>query len=131
EAFQRVGVTVAYDFEWTPDRGYLDDPQPPGPMWLRDLLGIDYLADVAIVNAGDCHLGDEDLRHLEHFPRLKHLNLTGTPIDDAGCQHFAGLKHLVAVHVGRTNVTDAGLAHFKGLAELEWTFLGQTQITDA
>jgi Leucine Rich repeat len=75
--------------------------------------------------------GQRQAVEVEQFPRLKHLNFTGTPIGDDGCRHFAGLGELRAVHLGRTKVTDAGLRHFARLGELEWTFLGHTQITDA
>ncbi len=119
-----------YDFEWEYHRGFLDNPLPPGPQWLSELLGMDFLADVVLVDAQDSGLRDDDLRHVEQLPRLQFLNLTGTSIGNDGCAHFAGCKHLLAVHLGRTRISDAGLRHLAGLTQLDWTFLGHTQITD-
>ena len=53
EAVQWVkdqGGAVFYDFEWNVEGGQIDDPQPPGPDWLRELIGVDYFADVVKVN---------------------------------------------------------------------------------
>ena len=43
EAIEELGGAVMYDYEWV-------SMKPPGPAWLVELLGIDFLADVAHVS---------------------------------------------------------------------------------
>ena len=41
--------TAFYDFEWDSEKGWILRAELPGPDWLRELIGIDYFADVALV----------------------------------------------------------------------------------
>ena len=46
QSLRDAGAEVSYDYEQGADGEMLDQPQPPGPGWLREWLGIDYVARV-------------------------------------------------------------------------------------
>jgi len=82
---------VYYDWDIAPDdddpltftsdelRFLVDGPyQPPGPPWLRRLLGDDFFTDVVIAYQGSPNVRDADLEHIERFTRLQGLRLWGT-----------------------------------------------------
>jgi hypothetical protein len=52
---------------------------------------------------------DDDLPLLLKFPRLRHLDLTGAPITDAGLEHLAALKNSVLINLTGTRVTQQGV----------------------
>ncbi len=74
-------VEILYNHELrTFDTGYSEriseeEASPPGPAWLRDLIGIDYFADVVSVALSKPRIRDDDLRGLRHFSKLKTLHL--------------------------------------------------------
>jgi Leucine-rich repeat (LRR) protein len=43
------------------------------------------------------------------LPNLKHLELSDTPITDAGLKHLAKLSNLETLHLTGTSVTEAGV----------------------
>jgi hypothetical protein len=107
EEIENVGGLVWRDYQFDADGSLLTkDPQPPGPAWLRRVLGDDF------------------------FMNVVKLDLTQTEIGDAGLEHLKGLPHLQSLYLG-TEVTDAGLAHLKGLTELRYLNLSRTHVTDA
>jgi len=139
-----------------------DDPkevdfnlQPPGPDWLRNLVGQDYFLNVVLIhlqgkNITDDQLGmiaklpyldnltlsdtqitDKGIAHLKNVKNLRVLFLSRTKIGDAGVAHLAGLTNLMDLHLNETNITDAGLVHLSGLVNLsDWLNLANTQVTD-
>jgi hypothetical protein len=52
---------------------------------------------------------DDDLPLLLKFPQLRHLDLTGAPITDAGLAHLAALKNPVFINLTGTRVTANGV----------------------
>ncbi len=89
-------ATVLYDFERLEPHPLfgdmsmvsVQDSGPPGPAWLRDLIGVDYFANVEHISSG-CdvvfdfgstfdHPGginvDDDLSQLRHFRKLESLS---------------------------------------------------------
>ena len=67
----------------------------------------------------------------EVYGDLVWVNLSRTPVRDAGLVYLRGLTTLYQLDLDATKVTDAGLVHLKGLMQLEELFLDSTQITDA
>ena len=75
ESIQDLGGWVTYDFELgpnvlirgsvAPDGSMVQEPVPPGPAWLRDFVGVDFLADVVRVSFDNTKITDADLVHLE------------------------------------------------------------------
>ena len=96
---------------------YISDTEPPGPVWFRNLLGLDFLADVAAVHFPKAN--DADLEHLEEMTSLKYLGFMRAQVTDAGLEHLKGLTNLKQLNLVHTQVTDAGLVHLKGLTNLK------------
>jgi len=120
EAIKELGGWVKYDYE--------TKEEPPGPPWLRKLLGDDIVSDV--VAAGELK-SDAALAHLKTFTQLKELHLLGPQITDHGLEHLEGLRRLDLLEFTHTQVTDAGLEYLKGLTQLWQLDLSGTKVTDA
>ena len=102
---------------------------PPGPAWLRTLLGDDLFSDVTEVFLGESRITDNELICLKGLPRLKKLVLGKTQVTDAGLKHLEGLTQLEDLSLSRTRVTDAGLVHLKAMTQLQTLWLAGTQVT--
>jgi hypothetical protein len=112
---------VRYDYEF-----HDEFDEPPGPVWLRDLLGIDFVA-----NAVDATIGpDGELQALAGLPHLQRLRLGWTNVTDIELQHLTELSHLEYLGLNGTQVTDAGLERLKGMSQLGRLDLRGTQVTD-
>ncbi len=61
--------------------------------------------------------------------RLRVLNLSQTPVDDAGLAHLSGLTGLVELNLSETHVTDAGLEHLARLSNLKELALPDDGVT--
>lgn len=118
------GGQVTYDYQLDafgkPRRdqfgNYLHGLQPPGPQWLRELLGDDYFqSPVTIWLEIDEGVGFEDrelaalAESMESLPTLRTLSLRGSPITDEGLVHLRGLTQLRELNCMWTNVTDRGV----------------------
>ncbi len=121
--------SVHYDYE-------SEDPfgtswPPPGPVWLRNLVGHDVLSDVNWVILEGTNVTDADLYQLNGLPLLRVLNLKGTKVTDAGLEHLKELRQLRVLTLDSTKVTNAGLECVEGLTELRNLSLDETDVTDA
>lgn len=127
EAVSRIvgyGGYVTYDYqldasgEFRRDSSgnYLRGLEPPGPRWLRELVGDHYFQTPVRVWLGS----DEGVGFLDHeleslagplhsLPRLTALDLAGSPITDAGLAHLHGLTQLEQIDLRGTKVTDRGI----------------------
>ncbi len=81
----KAGGVVRYDYEGGVFAVQRPIAEPPGPAWLRKLLGDDYFADVTEVLLG------------------------GAQVDDAGLEHPKGLTQIQVLLFDRTKVSDAGV----------------------
>ncbi|REK18197.1 MAG: hypothetical protein DWQ37_04740 [Planctomycetota bacterium] len=114
-------AVVLYDYELHDD-GTLNRPgEPPGPVWLRERIGVDYLADVAGVDL--MYPTDADIAHLARFPNLRRLHFERSiDLTDAGLEPLLDLKQLEFLVLGEPDqITDAGLrtlGQMKSLADL-------------
>jgi Leucine Rich repeat len=125
EAIAKFGGQVAYDYE-------RDSPKPPGPEWLRGLLGEDFFTRIVGVDLCCCaNLTDAGLVNVKAMTQLQTLSLFFTTIGDAGVENIRGLSLLQSLDLSETQVTDAGLERLEGLTRLEELRLGKTNITDA
>jgi len=149
DAIIKGGGWVNYDYQVPANGGR--NARPPGPAWLRMLLGDDFFANAIGANitsrAGLEQLEDlSSLRriYLMNVPirgdllqplcklnRLEELNLTGSSIGDYELRYVRELRQLRYLHIGRTSITDAGLAQLSGMGQLELLDLSYTSITDA
>lgn len=142
EAIRKLGGWVVYDYQ----SGSAARPTPPGPAWLRRLLGDDFFAEVTDVQVNR----EAGLTHLTSFPKLRDLglgycgafsgpdtealyehlrDLSGTT--DATLEHLPELGQLERLRLQYTHVTDAGLERLKGGTHLQGLDLTGTVITDA
>ena len=133
EAFGKLdgNVYVYYDFHYDADGRPVRAPEPPGPAWLRSLLGVDFFSDVVWLQLVCSTACDADLEHLAGLTKLKSLYLTDTQLTDVGLAHLAGLTKLEWLSLSGTQLTDAGLEHLARLTNLKWLDLSDTQVTDA
>jgi hypothetical protein len=150
---------VYYDYQhdgpYDPD--FLRTP-PPGPAWVRAIMGDEIFTSVTGVRFSDLPqnaIGDNQLsilaklhklqsvglrnarissaglKHLRGLSYLQDLNLFNTDVGDAGLEHLQGLTNLRRLRLDNTLVTDAGLIHLHGLTQLRYLYLHRTQVTEA
>jgi hypothetical protein len=126
EILVKLGGTVSYDYE------KLNGATPPGPDWLRNLLGENFFSEVVGVSF---HVGtkvtDAGLVSLKRLTQLQTLDVFDGDVTDDGLKHLTGLSHLQTLNLSRTQVTDAGLKDLKALTQLQTLDLSDTQVTNA
>jgi hypothetical protein len=119
---ERCGGWVLYES----DPG-TDNPGPtrnlPGPRWLRELLGIDYLANVKEVEgisfspSNGC---EPDLTLLKGTPRLKHLTMVGgLRISEGEYRTLERLPSLRGIGAQWCEVSASDLEHLGRLRNLD------------
>jgi len=131
ETVEELRGAVWYDYEFDADDNRIGNAEPPGPAWFRNLVGVDFLANVVWVDLGDARVTDGGLMHLKRLTNLKLLYICNTQVSDAGLKHLQGLTNLRKLHLSRSQVTDAGLKHLRGMTKLEQLWLVGTQVSDA
>ncbi len=131
EELKRAGGHVEYDYQRDRYGNWVRGATPPGPSWLRRLLGDSMFIDVSRVDLDDSGTGDSELNKLEGFAQLEWLMLRRTAVSDAGLAHLEGLAQLRLLDLDGTRVGDAGLVHLKGLAQLRILGLDSTKVSDA
>jgi hypothetical protein len=128
---EKAGGWVHYDYELNAAAGLAPGATPPGPSWLRRLLGDDVLVDVSDVGLGGDKASDAVLQQLEGLTQLRELHLYQANVTDAGLRHLEGLTQLQRLNITYTAVGDAGMEHLKGLTTLQILNLSGTKIDDA
>jgi hypothetical protein len=73
---------------------------------------------------------DPVLSCLRHFPQLKSLDLSGSPITDDSLKHLEALSNLETLTLSLTPISDKGLQHLKTLKRLEELNLAATDVRD-
>lgn len=126
ESILQVRGQVKYDYQI---RGEIE---PPGPKWLRRLIGDDYFCTVveATFDFEPPRADDHALRYINRLRHLRSLDLQETQITDAGLAHLEGLDSLRRLNLERTAVTGAGLQHISRLRQLEWLCLRNARATN-
>jgi hypothetical protein len=114
-----------------PEGSFPPGAQPPGPDWLRDLIGDEYFVNVLRVYLQDAPFDDDDAATLTAMPTVEWLILDGTKITDDGMKHLSRLRNLTRLGLSGTNVGDQGLVHLAKLTNLEVLRLNDTKVTDA
>jgi hypothetical protein len=112
---------VRYDYETDENGDYVDNSEPHGPKWLRNLLGENYFSEVvgvsmiptddkAIAGAADA---------LQTLPHLKQLSICAPGLTDISMPKLGKLTQLESLDIQAiSHVTDAGLQNLRGLANL-------------
>ena len=137
DAIAKLGGYAYYDYAPGPtlplSGPFLPKRPPPGPDWLRNLLGENYFSEVDRVSLRGHVMADADLACLTHFPHLRKLTVAVNDprITDAGLASIQGLTQLQQLTLMEPNVTDAGLVFLNGLTQLQRLALRTPKITDA
>lgn len=131
EAISKLYGDVWYDYEFGLSDDVNDAATPPGPAWLRKLLGQDFFANVYSVRL-DGAVTEAQLIPLEGLSQLTDLYFGNSQLTDAALARLQRLTHLKRLQTFHcTQVTDAGIVHLRGLSELKWLGLCGAQVTDA
>ena len=95
---QEMGGSVHYGYELYDNTVFLPNAKPPGPEWLRNLLGIDYFGDVRCVFLDGSEVSD--VSPLAELTNLEVLHLTDTSVSDV--TPLFGLTSLEVLNLYRT-----------------------------
>lgn len=139
---KKMGGYVGYDWQVIEGSGASAEtlrrlkqgqrPEPPGPAFLRKLLGDDILAHVVQVQFPYVEIDDSDLVWLESLPDVESLDLRNKKgVTDDGLEHLSGLSRLLTLVLNQTKVTGAGLRHLKMAKRMKLLSLQGLPITDA
>jgi hypothetical protein len=129
EAILSLDGDVTFDYQ-IPGGNYDPNATPPGPLWLKALLGEYYFTNVKVVHWRGPRVTDDVLVYLQQFPKLEHLELSRSNITDDGLANLRSLANLQVLELEHASVTDAGLLHLQGLKKLSCLDLERTQVTD-
>lgn len=112
---ENCGGTATYDYQWSPSKAWLPHAIPPGPRWIRQLLGDHFRANVVEVQlfAGSKKrpeaFTDAEAKQLSVLTEIKWLVLMDTKLTDTGLKHLGTLKKLERLDVEGSPVTEAGV----------------------
>ena len=73
---------------------------------------------------------DDVLRFIQGLLSLRHLNLVGAKISDAGLTHLSGLASLEELYLAYTDIGDAGMAQIGSLSSIRVLEINGTSVTD-
>jgi hypothetical protein len=133
---ERLGGNVGYDYQFVggdPLGTSIPNARPPGPQWLRRMLGNEPFQQAVQVILVGGRYRDGDLGALEGLPRLQTIALFNcSQITNDGLKHLRRHPELRSLTIYRNQkISDAGLAHLRGLTSLESLHLDGSRVTDA
>ena len=138
EAFCHFAPGVAYDYQIdsSSERKIDRNAEPPGPKWLRQVLGDNFFGKVVRVDIQGGHkigqqITDADMKFLADLPDLESVDFWHQPVTDKGVAYIATLPQLRTLLLDGTGITDVGVERLKELTELQTLGLSSTQISDA
>jgi len=152
QAIRDLGGEVIYDYEAKND--LIGMPvSPPGPEWLRDIVGDDWFRSVHYVRLqGKAVTNDSlpclerlshlraillintsvtDLSFLRRLPELEVLEVYRSPVSDDGLRVLPELRSLHLLDLSETHITDEGLRFVGRLPNLQVLRVNRTRITNA
>lgn len=75
-------------------------------------------------------IGNDSLKYLAGFRRLRALTLAENDIDDKGLAHIRRMEDLRSLSLRHTGVTSRGMRHVAALKKLRYLALGHTRVGD-
>ena len=103
EAILAAGGMILYDYQRT-------NSDPPGPEWLRRIIGDEYFFTIGYVDFSGSKVNDASLAAVvKCLTSVKYLSLFSTEVTDAGLKNLKELTNLRIVHIISTKITDEGI----------------------
>ncbi len=97
---------VAYDWQFGVDDYVQSKAQPPGPEWLRKLLGDDFFQEIVDAYLNNAKVTDADLECLGGLTHLRVLRLNITQVTDVELEHLTRLTQLRELGLNATKITE-------------------------
>ena len=120
KTIEECGGYVMYDYQSEEQGGV--KAEPPGPKWLREILGDDFFGEATSFSSQAAADDAETSRlkdALRELPYLKSVDMCAPHITDSGLVGFARLTQIESLHFWMsTELTDAGVLHLKGMSGL-------------
>jgi hypothetical protein len=146
-AIQAYGGFVRYDWEVaSPNAPGFNGKvpataHPPGPAWLRRLLGDELFQEVVQVSLvydessgkrmNTPRRDDEVMPYLRDFPQLRVLLIQGEQASDRGFASLKDLGDLEEIYAWEASkLTDNGVANLKDLKKLRTLHIGHSRLSD-
>lgn len=86
--------------------------------------------DIVGLELHGANVDDEDLEGVACLKHLAWLNLSRTPITDAGLRRLGAVTSLQSLKIDYTAITDGGVRHLRGLDQLTTLSISGTAVTD-
>lgn len=141
QAVEDAGAWVRFTYEYDADGQSAKGAKPPGPAWIRELIGDEYFTSICDVSAQWSRLTDSHLAAFAALPKLRSFTTNhehvGTLVGTfaIGPGEARGKGHYVDGSYERFTddqlVTDEGLTHLARCRSLEHLVLFSTDISDA
>jgi len=118
----RAGGQIGYEHNYSVAQGSFvsGDPEPPGPRWLRNLVGAEYFQTVNYVNVSS-HWGRypniDGFEFLDDLPSVRRLDVEFITIPAAWLVHVRPLR-LTAFYAKGSTLDDDGLAQLSGMIDI-------------
>lgn len=121
---------IIYHHEMRQVRMARQTAEPPGPKWLRALLGEDFFAALVWMEINDPRVSDETIALVSTLPDLKELHIRSDQLSDRGLGHLAGLKTLKYLNLVGRQITDNGLEQIAKFKQLKGLDLNAEKVSD-
>ena len=121
-----VGGLVIYSYQWQ----QRSPQEPPGPKWLRSLLGDDIFADVKEVDIHHDHVTEQTLAWIATLPAVHTLYMESGRISDSGLANLAKMSTLQQVDLYSPGISDSSLAQLAKIEGLKALTVESPQLTD-
>jgi hypothetical protein len=131
-AIREMGGSVLYHYQIS--HGEVVKTPPPGPSWLRNLLGRDWFDTVIFVefyNKPGKGTDEELASAISKLPRLDTLHLTKVKVGETTLKTISGMTQLGCLTFHGPNFTDDSLQYIYPLRKLRQLNLDDTKVTDA
>ena len=132
EAIRHNNGIVLYDYEYAKGGLTRRNATPPGSAWLRDWFGVDFIADVAMLDFITPQKAENVVPYLPRFTKLRSLNLRDVNgLNESSLTPLGKMSRLEQLMLRNTEVSDALLAKISRLRTLERLELCDCRVTDS
>ena len=107
--YDEIGVSFSGIIRFVPILQPIKRPAPPGPEWLRQLMGDEFFYSVAIIRLNKSQVNDLSLAAIRRLPNLNTLVLIGPEITYAELVQLEGLTNLQTLDLRFIKVTGEGV----------------------